>query len=122
MNKRLPRLNSLLREVLTEVIRKEVRDPKLPEFVSISYVEISKDLKHAKVHVSVIGDDATRQLAIERLNVAAGYIGTKASKLVVMRFFPELTFYLDETVAHQMHIEEILQEIHKEQDHRKRSS
>lgn len=116
MIKRTDRLNSLLREVISDVIRKEVRNPDIPELISITEVGISKDLKYAKVYVSIIGSEEERLKGIEALQSASGFIGRSASQQVVMRFFPKLTFRLDDSVNKQMRIEEILSDIHKERD------
>lgn len=112
--KRTDRLNSLLREVISDVIRKEVRNPDIPELISVTRVDISKDLHHAKVYVSIIGTDQEKANAIHALASAAGFIAMTASKQVVMRFFPALRFLLDDSVDKHMRIEELLKEINKE--------
>ena len=116
--KRVKRLNSLLKEVLAEVITKNVKDPRMAPLVTVTQVEISKDLHNAKVHVSIIGDDKQRRDTIEALESAAGYIGRNASKKVVMRFFPTLTFKLDTTVDEQMKIDSLVDQIHREEEKR----
>jgi len=116
--KRVKRLNSLLKEVLSEVITKDVKDPRMAPLVTVTQVEISKDLHNAKVHVSIIGDDKQRRDTLEALESAAGYIGRNASKKVVMRFFPTLTFKLDTTVDEQMKIDALIEKIHHEEDTR----
>jgi ribosome-binding factor A len=93
--KRTDRLNSLLREVLSEVIRKDVKNPHIHELLTITAVEISKDLQNAKVYISVIGTDSDKKTTVSALNSAAGYIAVVASKKVVMRYFPHLTFYIE---------------------------
>lgn len=115
---RLDRLNSLLKEVVSEVIHKDVDNPDVAEFVSVTRVDISRDLKHARVYISIIGDDETKQSTLKALSRAAGFIGVNASKKVVMRFFPTLRFIIDDTVDKVMRIEELLKEIHEEQDSR----
>jgi len=117
---RTDRLNSLLKEVLSEVIRKEVRNPKISEFFTITSVDISKDLRHAKVHVSVIGDENVKKETLRELNKASGFVSSIASKKVVMRFFPSLRFILDESVDKHIRINDILGEIHAEQENRKK--
>lgn len=119
MTKRTERLNSLLREVITEVIRKDVRNPHVSEFTTVTEVDISKDLHHAKVYISVIGTDQERQATVEALETAAGFIGVNASKKVTMRIFPTLTFRLDTSVDKQMKIDSLLKKIHKEEESRK---
>ncbi len=118
MTRRVERLNSLLKEVISDVIRKEVKNPHLPQLITITQVEITKDLHYAKVYVSVIGEAAKKKEAIDTLNSAAGFIAVQASKQVVIRFFPELKFLLDDTLDKQLHIEHLIQEIEKERRER----
>jgi len=116
---RTDRLNSLLTEVISEVVRKDVRDPRVKELVTITSVDISKDLHHAKVYISVIGTQAEKEQTVEALQSAAGFIAVQASKKVVLRYFPALTFKLDTSVEKHLRIDELLGEIHQEQSTRK---
>ncbi|NGX60093.1 MAG: Ribosome-binding factor A [Chlamydiae bacterium] len=118
VKKRVNRLNSLLKEVLSEVIRSDVKDPRMAPLVTVASVDITKDLHHAKVYVSIIGTDKERRETLEALESAAGFIGIHAAKKVVMRYFPTLTFKLDTTVDEQMKIEAIIEKIHHEEDTR----
>ena len=120
--KRVKRLNSLLKEVLAEVVTQEVKDPRMAPLVTVTRVEISKDLHHAKVFVSIIGDDKQRRDTLEALESAAGFIGVNASKKVVMRYFPSLTFKLDTTVDEQMKIDSLIDKIHREEENRPNAS
>jgi len=116
--KRIKRLNSLLKEVLSEVIRKEVKDPRLAPLVTVTAVDISNDLHHAKVFISVIGGEKERRETLEALESAAGFIGVTAAKLVTIRYFPTLTFKLDTSVDEQLKIDALLHKIHKEEENR----
>lgn len=116
--KRLKRLNSLLKEVLSEVIMQEVKDPRMAPLVTVTSVDITSDLHHAKVYVSIIGDNKQRRETLEALESAAGFIGVNAAKKVVMRFFPVLTFKLDTTVDEQMKIDALIDKIHREEEDR----
>jgi ribosome-binding factor A len=118
MTKRVNRLNSLLKEVLSEVIAREVKDPRMAPLVTVTRVEITKDLHQAKVFVSIIGSDKERRETLEALESAAGFIGVNASKKVIMRFFPTLTFKLDTTVDEQMKIDTLIDQIHREEENR----
>lgn len=119
---RIARLNSLLKEVLSEVIQREVRNPLVHKLVTVTQVEITNDLQHAKVHISVIGTDKERQETIQALQSGAGFIAIQASKKVVMRYFPALTFKLDTSVEQQMRINTLLDKIKEERDSRSSSS
>lgn len=115
---RIARLNSLLKEVIAEVIQRDVRNPHVHRLASVTSVDVSKDLHHAKVYISVIGTPPEKQATIAALQSAAGYISILASKKVVMRYFPALIFKLDESVEKQMTIDAKLEQIHAEEQSR----
>jgi len=115
---RVDRINSLLKEVISEVIRKDVKHPDVHELITVTRVETSKDLRHARVYVSVIGSDKDKNATLEALIQAAGFIAVNSSKKVTMRYFPELKFKLDDSVEKQMRIEELLKEIGDERETR----
>lgn len=120
--KRVKRLNSLLKEVLSEVIMSEVKDPRMAPLVTVTSVDITNDLHYAKVYISVIGTEKQRRETLEALESAAGFIGVNASKKVVMRYFPSLTFKLDTTADDQMKIDALLEKIHQEESKRSHES
>lgn len=115
---RVDRLNSLLKEVIAEVIRKEVKHPEVHPLMTITRVDITRDLHYAKVYVSVLGSPEEKQKTLQALQSAAGYIAVLSSKEVVMRYFPELTFKLDEGVDKHMRIDALLEEVQKERENR----
>jgi len=119
---RVDRLNSLLKEVISEVVTKEVRNPKVSTLVTVTRVEVSPDLQHAKVYISVIGTEEQKHETIEALQTAAGFIAIHASKKVVLRYFPALNFKLDTTVDKHLRIDAILNQIHEEQRSRGNSN
>lgn len=111
---RLSRVNSLLKEVIFEVIQKQVRNPNVTSFVSITSVDTSADLHHAKVFVSLVCSEEEKTKIIAALNSAAGFIAVHAAKKVDLRYFPELQFKLDTSVEQHMRIQKILSDIEKE--------
>jgi len=117
--KRVDRLNSLLKEVISEVVMRDVRDPRMAQFVTITSVEITSDLHYAKVFISVIGTPDQKKQTLEALQSAAGFIAIQSSRKVVMRYFPSLTFKLDDSVEQHIRIETLLGKIHEEQKTRK---
>lgn len=116
--KRTDRLNSLLKEVIADVIRLQVRNPHVTSLVTVTRVQITKDLRHAKVFISVIGTEQEKAETLAALQSAAGFIAVNSAQQVVMRYFPELTFKLDDSVDKHMRIEKLLGEIHKERESR----
>lgn len=113
--KRTDRLNSLLREVLSEVIRDDVKNPHIHELLTVTQVDISKDLHNAKVYISVIGTDQDKQATLSALKSAAGYIAVVASKKVVMRYFPQLTFFIDDSVEKHYKIDQLINKINNKE-------
>ncbi len=111
---RINRINSLLREVLFDVIQKQVRNPHVNLFVSVTRVDTSADLSHAKVYISMIGTDAEKDKVLHALESAAGFIAVQASKQVELRHFPNLSFRLDHAAEDHFKIEKILSNIEKE--------
>lgn len=109
--KRTDRLNSLLKQVLSEVIKADVKNPNIHELSSITKVDISRDLHFAKVYVSIIANQTEKEKTIKALQSASGYIAITAAKKVTLRYFPQLTFMLDNTVEDYIQIDKLLDKI-----------
>jgi ribosome-binding factor A len=119
---RIERINSLLKEVLFEVIQKEVRNPAITTFVTVTRVVTTSDLHHATVFVSLIATPAEKEKIVEALQSAAGFIAIHASKKVKLRYFPQLVFKIDTGVDEHMRIEELLHKIEEERRLRENES
>ncbi len=115
---RLARVNSLLKEVIFEVIQKDVRNPNVTTFVSVTEVDTSADLHHAKVYISLICSDEEKSKVLTALNSAAGFIAVHAAKKVKLRYFPELIFKIDTSSEEHMKIQTILSDLEKERSSR----
>ncbi len=116
--RRVEKLNSLLKEVISEVIMREVKNPHVSTLITVTKVDITKDLRHAKVYVSVIGNAEAKAETLKAIQSASGFIGVHAAKKVVMRYFPELHFKLDDSLDQHMKIDSILKEIESERESR----
>jgi ribosome-binding factor A len=110
--RRVFRLNSLLKEVISEVINKDLHHVQgKPELLTITSVEITPDLSFAKVFCSTIGSHEAKIAACAVLNAIAGQISHIASRKVRLRTFPKLRFYIDEGLEKQLRICEILEKV-----------
>jgi len=114
-SKRTARIGEAIREEISSILLQEVNDPRI-QFVSITRVEVSADLQHAKVYVSILGSDQKREEAFEGLKSARGYIQKKLGKKIRLRYMPEITFKMDTSIDYGIHIFELLQEMKKEGD------
>lgn len=97
MSMRQERIQSQMVQVLSELIRKELRDPRLG-FVTLTGADVSRDLRHAKVFVSVMGDNEAQKQALKALNGAAGWLRGEFARQAHLRVAPEIEFHLDEGI------------------------
>lgn len=109
-SRRAQKAAEAIREVVSMAILTELQDPRVRD-VTVTYVEVSSDLRHAKVHVSVMGDQTHQNLSLRGLQSAAGFLQSKISKRVDLRYTPRLTFMLDQGVKRSIEISEILDRI-----------
>ena len=98
MTYRVERLNSFLRQEISDLVQRYVKDPRLGTFVSITAVEISKDMRYAKVFISRYGTDLEKADTIKALESASGYIRHELGERMKTRRIPELSFRLDNTM------------------------
>jgi ribosome-binding factor A len=103
-----------IRQVIADALAREVRDPRVG-VVTVTGVLVTNDLSHARVMVSVPGDDAEKAKAMQGLQSAAGFLRTRAARSLTTRTVPELHFELDKGIEHAARIEELLQSIRREE-------
>lgn len=108
--KRLDRVNQLIKEEISLVLQRELKDPRLG-FVTVTEVETAGDLKLAKVFVSVLGDDAKWVSSLAALKSARGFIRHWLRSHLDLRVTPELDFRPDRSMAHAARIQELLQRL-----------
>jgi len=88
----------------------DLKDPRVRD-VTVTGVEVSPDMRQAKVHVSIMGDDSRQQLSLRGLQNAAGFLQSKVAKRIDTRYTPRLTFMLDLGVKRSLEISRILQQV-----------
>jgi ribosome-binding factor A len=114
--RRIDRIEEQLRIELSEIVEREIQDPRIG-LATITHVKVSPDLRHARVFVTILGDEDQRKKSLEGLRSAASYARHSLSKrLHHLRRIPELTFDYDADVEKGMRIEELLDQIkHKDE-------
>ncbi len=110
MTRRTERINELLREAISEIVRHDVRDPRVGGLLSITEVDVSPDLRKAKVFVSVLGSDAEKSDTMKALGIAAGFVQHALRTKVTLRRTPEITFVSDDSMEQGAHILTLLDE------------
>jgi ribosome-binding factor A len=109
-SRRVQKAAEAIREVVSMAILTELRDPRV-ENVTVTYVEVSPDMRQAKVHVSVMGDDAKQKLCLHGLESSAGFLQTKIGKRIDTRYTPRLRFELDMGVKKSLAIAQLLHDV-----------
>ena len=113
-SRRPEQVGETLRQVITDALARYVRDPRVG-FVTVTAVLVTNDLSHARVMVSVPGEDADKSRALEGLQSAAGFLRSRAAKSLTTRSVPELHFELDRGLEHAARINELLNTIRREE-------
>jgi ribosome-binding factor A len=109
-SRRVLKAAEAIREVVSMSILTELRDPRISD-VTVTYVEVSADMRHAKIHVSVMGDETKQQLCLRGLQNAAGFLQQKVGKRIDTRYTPRLQFVLDQGVKNSLAVSRILAEV-----------
>ncbi len=93
-------VNEEVLRALADIIRTEVKDPRVPEITSVVSVEVTPDLSSCNAYISVYGDEDVAADALKGLNSAAGYIRNRLAKMLNLRHTPELRFLIDRSIAY----------------------
>ena len=98
MGHRIERVNSLIREEISELLQHQVKDPRLGSFVAVTEVFTSPDLRHAKIFVSRIGGEEEKQETLNVLAAASGFFRNQLARRLRLRRIPELSFQWDDSI------------------------
>ncbi len=108
---RAGRINEEIRREISSIIQNEIKDPRLTAMVSVTKVEVTKDLGYAKVFVSIFGDKESVQSTFEALKRSSGFIRREVGHRVKLRVTPEILFEIDNSIEKGMHIDALLNQI-----------
>ncbi|NLX56837.1 MAG: 30S ribosome-binding factor RbfA [Planctomycetaceae bacterium] len=109
-SRRVLKAAEAIREVVSMAILTELRDPRIAD-VTVTLVEVSPDMRHAKIHVSVMGDEAKQKLTLRGLQNAAGFLQQKIARRIDTRYTPRVRFVLDQGVKRSIEVCRILNEV-----------
>ena len=106
--RRTQRLDEEFRRALSEIILKELKDPRVSEMTGVTRVEVTQDLYYAKVYVSVYDSEERKASTIEGLNSAQGFIKAKLNKMIKIRRIPDLRFILDDSIEYSIKMSKLI--------------
>ncbi|MDO4345231.1 MAG: 30S ribosome-binding factor RbfA [Eubacteriales bacterium] len=104
------RVNSEVQRELSNIIRSEIKDPRIHPLTSVVMVEVAPDLKTCKAYISVLGDDEARKSTIEGLNSAVGFIRRQLAGNLNLRNTPEIRFIPDQSIEYGIHMSKLIRE------------
>ncbi len=111
MAHRTERLGSLLRHEISQLLQRQVKDPRLGSFITVTEVSISADLRHAKVFVSCIGSEEVKRDTLSGLAAASGFLRKQLAKRLRLRRTPELSFHWDDSIERGARLLQLIDEV-----------
>lgn len=115
MNKRrINRISEEIRKVISELLSRELKDPRISPLTSITKVEVTNDLSYAYIYISVLGNDEDKANTINGLQSAKGYIKREIGNRIDLRLIPELVFRLDESIEQSIYISQLIDKVSRE--------
>jgi len=116
MSDRTSRISEEIKKEISNIIQNELKDPRLPKLVSVVSANATKDLRYAKVYVSVLGSEEERRNALSALKSAAGFIRREIGHRINLRYTPEIIFELDNSIEHGVYISRLIEKTVKHDD------
>lgn len=105
------RINEEMKKEISSIIQNDLKDPRMTAMVSVTRVDVTKDLRYAKVFVSIFGKEEGKRETLEALKSSSGFIRHEIGKRINLRNTPEILLELDTSIEHGMHIDELLHQI-----------
>ncbi|HTI62824.1 MAG TPA: 30S ribosome-binding factor RbfA [Gemmatimonadaceae bacterium] len=110
-NRRAERVAEAIREEVATFLAEDVKDPRVTGLVTVTGVDVTRDLRHAKVYVSVMGSDTERAATVDGLASVATHLRSRLGRALRLRLAPEISFHLDESIARAARIESLLAQL-----------
>ncbi|MGN1158882.1 MAG: 30S ribosome-binding factor RbfA [Lachnospiraceae bacterium] len=116
------RINEEVKRVLAEIIRSEIKDPRIHPFTSVVEVEVAPDLKTCKAWISVLGDEEAVKNTLAGLRSAEGYIKNQLARKINLRNTPEIRFIMDQSIAYGVSMSKLIDDVNKDLTDRENES
>jgi ribosome-binding factor A len=114
-SRRPDRVAEAIREAVATFLAEGVKDPRVTGLVTVTGVDVTRDLRHARVHVSILGTEEQKKETLEGLASVAGHLRAKLGRVLRLRVTPELEFRYDTSIAHAARIDSLLEQIRADQ-------
>ncbi len=112
--KRINRISEEVKKVVSDLLFREIKDPRISGLPSVNRVVVTKDLNTAKIYISVLGSDEEKASTIKGLENAKGFIRNEIGKRISLRHVPEPVFYLDKSIEEALYMTQLIEKVNKE--------
>lgn len=113
---RTGRINEEMKKEISSIVMNGLKDPRITAMITITDVEVTSDLRYAKVFASIFGTEKQKDDSLTALKSSAGYIRREVGKRIQMRYVPELIIVVDDTLDRGMHIDELIRKANEKKD------
>ncbi len=111
MTRRILRVNNLIRHEISDLLQRQVKDPRLGNFIAVTEVSISPDMKHARIFVSHMGSEEERQETLSVLASASGFLRRELAKRLRLRHIPALSFQWDDSIERGARLQKLIDQV-----------
>ncbi|HHV39419.1 MAG TPA: 30S ribosome-binding factor RbfA [Tepidimicrobium sp.] len=112
--KRINRISEEIRRKVSDLLTTELKDPRINSMTSVTKVETTKDLGYANIYVSILGDKKEKEDTLKGLKSAKGFIRKEIAEELDLRYIPEITFHLDESIEQGIYMSKLIEKVAKE--------
>lgn len=114
--KRVMRISQEVKKIVSETIRTNLKDPRISKMTSVTKVEVTNDLRYAKIYFAVLGNDDEKQDTLKGLESSKGFIRKEIGQELNLRYTPEPVFLLDTSIEHGMYISKLIDKVKKDDE------
>lgn len=110
MVERTNRISVEFKKEISNIIRNELKDPRLAKLISVTWAKVTRDLRYAKVYISVMGNDEQKNSTMAALKSASGFIRREIGQRINLRYTPEIHFELDNSIEHGVYMSKLIKD------------
>jgi len=111
VTRRTERINNLIRQEISDLLREQVNDPRLTSFISVTKVSTSPDLRHAKVYITALANETNRNDILQGFAAASGFFRKGLAKCLTLKYVPELSFHFDDSIERGAEVLKLIEQV-----------
>ncbi|MBA1333907.1 MAG: Ribosome-binding factor A [Firmicutes bacterium] len=121
MSRRAEKLSEEIKRELSQILQNEIKDPRIPELISVTNVDVTRDLSYAKASISMMADEEVKKNAMIALDKAKGFIRRELGRRLTLRSVPEIAFFSDASIEHGVYINQLIEKVIKSEENKRKN-